>query len=51
MFTNLLDHAGPDIAHLLHWSRWPRRHQARARDYHHRRFKHPNSPDHELGLE
>jgi SRSO17 transposase len=36
LFTNLLDHARRDIAHLLHWSRWRRRHQARARDCHHR---------------
>jgi SRSO17 transposase len=37
LFTNLLDHARRDLAHLLHWSRWRRRHQARARDCHHRR--------------
>jgi hypothetical protein len=37
LFTNLLDRARRDIAHLLHWSRWRRRHQARARECHHRR--------------
>jgi hypothetical protein len=37
LFTNLLDHALRDIEHLLHWSRWRRRHQARARECHHRR--------------
>ncbi|MEY9848678.1 hypothetical protein ABH940_005782 [Streptacidiphilus sp. BW17] len=26
-----------DLAHRLHWSLWRRRHQARARDCHHRR--------------
>lgn len=33
---NLLHHKIHDIAHHLHWSRWRRRHQARARWFHHR---------------
>ena len=37
LFTRLLHHAGRNLGHLLHWSRWRRRHQARARDCHHRR--------------
>ncbi|MDX6241660.1 MAG: hypothetical protein QOG10_6484 [Kribbellaceae bacterium] len=37
LFTRLLDRARRDIGHLLHWSRWRRRHQARARECHHRR--------------
>jgi SRSO17 transposase len=37
LFTRLLNHARHTAAHLLHWSRWRRRHQARARDCHHRR--------------
>jgi hypothetical protein len=37
LFTRLLDHVRHSAAHLLHWSRWRRRHQARARDYHYRR--------------
>jgi SRSO17 transposase len=37
LFTRLLDHTRHSAAHLLHWSRWRRRHQARARDCHHRR--------------
>jgi len=37
LFTRLLNHTQHGIRHLLHWSRWRRRHQARARDSHHRR--------------
>ena len=37
LFTRLLDHGRHSPTHLLHWSRWRRRHQARARDCHHRR--------------
>jgi len=37
LFTRLLNHTRHTAAHLLHWSRWRRRHQARARDSHHRR--------------
>jgi SRSO17 transposase len=37
LFTRLVNHAQHGIRHLLHWSRWRRRHQARARDSHHRR--------------
>ncbi len=33
---NLLTRAWQDIEHHLHWSWWRRRHQARARWYHHR---------------
>jgi SRSO17 transposase len=37
LFTRLLDHGRHSTAHLLHWSRWRRRHQARARESHHHR--------------
>lgn len=37
LFTQLVNHTQHGIRHLLHWSRWRRRHQARARDCHHRR--------------
>jgi hypothetical protein len=37
LFIRLLDHVRHSAAHLLHWSGWRRRHQARARDCHHRR--------------
>ena len=37
LFTRLVNHTEHGIRHLLHWSRWRRRHQARARDCHHRR--------------
>ena len=37
LFTRLLHHTDRNLGHLLHWSRWRRRHQARARDCHHRR--------------
>jgi SRSO17 transposase len=37
LFTRLVDPVRRDIAHLLGWSRWRRRHQARARDCHYRR--------------
>lgn len=37
LFTRLLHHTDRRIGHLLHWSRWRRRHQARARDCHHHR--------------
>jgi hypothetical protein len=37
LFTRLHHHARRDIAHLLHCSRWRRRHQARAGDCDHRR--------------
>jgi SRSO17 transposase len=33
---NLLTHAWQNVDHHLHWSWWRRRHQARARWYHHR---------------
>ena len=36
LFTRLVNHSQHGIRHLLHWSRWRRRHQARARDSHHR---------------
>lgn len=32
----LRNHKIRDIAHRLHWSQWRRRHQARARWFHHR---------------
>lgn len=35
--TRLVNHTKHSIQHLLHWSRWRRRHQARARDSHYRR--------------
>ncbi|MEU8078782.1 hypothetical protein AB0B31_25500 [Catellatospora citrea] len=34
---NALHHTRPDIAHLLRWSYWRRRHQALARTSHYRR--------------
>ena len=37
LFTRLTDHARRNTYHLLRWSRWRRRHQARARDCHHHR--------------
>lgn len=37
LFTRLVNHTQHGIRHLLHWSRWRRRHQARARECHHRR--------------
>ena len=40
LFTALsgcLQLAKAHVQHTLHWSRWRRRHQARARDYHYRR--------------
>lgn len=37
LFTALLRHQPRDPLHLLHWSHWRRRHQARARDSHYRR--------------
>ena len=49
LFTRLLNHARHDIEHLLHWSRWRRRHQARARDRT-SAVEQPNSNDHELRL-
>lgn len=33
---NLLTRTVHDLAHHLHWALWRRRHQARARWYHHR---------------
>jgi hypothetical protein len=33
---NLLTRTNQNLAHHLHWSRWRRRHQARARWYHYR---------------
>lgn len=33
---NLITHAWHSIRHYLHWSWWRRRHQARARWFHHR---------------
>ncbi len=38
---NLLTHTRQTIEHYLHWSQWRRRHQARARWFHHRtRLRH-----------
>jgi SRSO17 transposase len=37
LFINLPNRARHGIHHLLHWSRWRRRHQARARVSHYRR--------------
>jgi hypothetical protein len=37
LFTRIVNHTEHGIRHLLHWSQWRRRHQARARDSHHRR--------------
>lgn len=37
LFTRLLNPSRHSVAHLLRWSRWRRRHQARARDCHYRR--------------
>jgi hypothetical protein len=37
LFTRLIDHTRHDVRQLLHWSRWRRRHQTRARDSHYRR--------------
>jgi SRSO17 transposase len=37
LFTNLTNRGGHSITHLLHWSRWRRQHQARARASHYRR--------------
>lgn len=37
LFTRLVGHARHSVTHLLHWSRWRRRHQARARDCHYHR--------------
>ncbi|MFI7068650.1 IS701 family transposase, partial [Kribbella sp. NPDC050124] len=34
LFTRIINHTQHGIRHLLHWSRWRRRHQARARDCH-----------------
>jgi SRSO17 transposase len=34
--TNLVTHTGQQLAHHLRWSWWRRRHQARARWFHHR---------------
>jgi SRSO17 transposase len=50
LFTRPVSHARHGIRHLLHWSRWRRRHQARARECHHRRQT-ANSRDHEQRLE
>jgi SRSO17 transposase len=49
LFTRLLPLPGPSTAHTLHWSRWRRRHQHRARASHYRRQS--NTHDHELRLE
>jgi hypothetical protein len=37
LFAALLAQPASDLAHLLHWSVWRRRHQARARTCHYRR--------------
>ena len=37
LFAALLVRPGGDLGHRLRWSRWRRRHQARARTCHYRR--------------
>jgi SRSO17 transposase len=37
LFIRLVNRARRDIRHLLHWSRWRRQHQARAKASHYRR--------------
>ena len=37
LFVSIVDHVRHDLEHLLRWSRWRRRHQARARASHYRR--------------
>lgn len=37
LFTRLVNDTQHSIQHLLHWSRWRRRHQAHARECHYRR--------------
>jgi SRSO17 transposase len=41
IFTRLLTRPAHDLAHLLRWSRWRRRHQATARACHYRRRAQP----------
>ena len=37
LFIRLVNRARRDIRHLLHWSRWRRQHQSRAKASHYRR--------------
>jgi len=36
LFLHMLLRAPPPVDHVLGWSRWRRRHQARARNFHYR---------------
>jgi SRSO17 transposase len=50
LFVSIVDHVRHDLEHLLRWSRWRRRHQARARASHYRRQALTTHDDHELRL-